>query len=78
MSCKVITIGCYLSRFLPSIVPHFGSLLVLCTNFDDYLESQSFITASPGCVCTEYRAKLNISESLNQKVTGIKKSLNSD
>ena len=34
---------------------------------------QRFKKASPGCVCTEYKAKLNIAESLDQKVMGIKK-----
>ena len=39
-----------------------------CTDFEDHFKSQSFETASPGCVCTDKRAILNISESLNQKV----------
>ena len=40
-----------------------GRFWFSCTNFDDHLKGQSFKTASPGCVCTEYRAVLNISES---------------
>ena len=50
-----------------------GHFWFACTNFDAHLKSQSFKTASSGCVCIEYRAILNISESLNQKVMGIKK-----
>ena len=44
-----------------------------CTNFDDNLKGQIFKTSLSGCVCSEYRAILNISESLNQKEPGIKK-----
>ena len=44
-----------------------------CTNFNNHLKSQSFKIAPPGCVCTEYRTILNISESLYQNETGIKK-----
>ena len=44
-----------------------------CTNFNYHFKSQSFETASPGCVCTDKRAVLNISESLNQKVMVLKK-----
>ena len=41
---------------------------------DDNSKNSSFKTASPGCACTEYRAMLNISESLKQK----EPSINSD
>ena len=51
---------------LLSKVSHFGSLPVFMHTFHDHFE-----IASSGCVCTEYRAILNISESLDQKVTGI-------
>ena len=50
-----------------------GRFRFSCTNFNDHLKSQSFKTASTGCESTEYRAVLNISESLNQKETDIKK-----
>ena len=50
-----------------------GRFLFSCTNFDDpNLTSQSFKTDRL-VVSTEYSAILSISESLNQKVTGIKK-----
>ena len=38
-----------------------------CTDFDDHLKSQSLRTPKSGCVCTEYRATLKISESFKQK-----------
>ena len=44
-----------------------------CSNFDDHPKGQSFKTPLSGCVSTERRAVLKVTESLNPKEPAIKK-----
>ena len=72
VSCTVITYDSFIAIFtVESVVK--GRFRFSCTHFDCHSKDQSFKTAKSGCVCTECRAILKLSQSLNPKEPCIKK-----